>query len=303
LEWQRSKWSGLGQRYYLAVERATVDLADELICDAAGIREYYLERYGATSVLLSYGAPIVDEPDERKLAELGLRPGGFHLLVSRTVPENHVDVIMEGYSRSAAAHPLVVVGSIPYSNAYEQRVRDLAEADSRIRLIGGVWDQSLLDALYAGSVSYLHGHSVGGTNPSLLRAMGAAAPSIAWNVTFNREVLGDTGVYFAGAAHLARSIEETEASPERSRARGVQAQQRAADIYRWDEIAKGYETLCEELMAGTRSRRLRRRQASGDRSVPHTEAHLDLPVPREPIAAERAGGPRGVLRRRVLPHR
>ena len=117
--------------------------------------------------------------------------------------ENHVDVIIEGYTRSAAAKPLVVVGTVPYASDHQRRVTELARAYSRVRLLGGVWDQDLLDTLYAGSASYLHGHSVGGTNPSLLRAMGAAANVIAWEVNINREVLADTGQFFGSPEQLA----------------------------------------------------------------------------------------------------
>jgi glycosyltransferase involved in cell wall biosynthesis len=126
-----------------------------------------------------------------------------------------------------------------------------------------VWDQDLLNALYAGSASYLHGHSVGGTNPSLLRAMGAGASVVAWDVNFNREVLGDAGRFFAGPVELAQLIESMEASPEAARARGTSARERAASTYRWDEVAKGYEQLCQELLARTRTRRVRRVRTQG----------------------------------------
>src|SRR5690606_3285200 len=111
-------------------------------------------------------------------------------------PENHVREIVEGYRSSAASRPLVVVGAAPYSDAYTARVREAAGDDPRIRLLGGVWDQELLDQLYGGALTYLHGHSVGGTNPSLLRAIGSGAATVAFDVDFNREVLGADGAYF-----------------------------------------------------------------------------------------------------------
>jgi glycosyltransferase involved in cell wall biosynthesis len=259
LEWQRSKWGPVGRRYYLANERLSVLLADELIADATGIQDYYRERYGAASVFLPYGAPILLGTDADRLAELDLAPHAYHLVVARIEPENHVDVILEGYRRSSAAKPLVVVGSVPYPSDHERRVQELASSDARIRLLGGIWDQELLNSLYAGSASYLHGHSVGGTNPSLLRAMGAGANVISWDVNFNREVLGGTGRFFRSAAELAALVEWTERAPDTARARGAAARDRAAATYRWDEVAKGYEQLCAELLAGTRTRSARRR--------------------------------------------
>ncbi len=136
------------------------------------------------------------------------------------------------------------MGSAPYTDAYTQRVRELA--DDRVTLLGGVWDQQLLDQLYAGALTYLHGHSVGGTNPSLLRAVGAATATIAFDVTFNREVLGSTGRYFHGTEDLGATVVEAEQAPEQTVARGAEAGERAA-FYSWDEVARRYEQLCADL--------------------------------------------------------
>lgn len=247
LEWQRAKWGPNGRRYYLANERLSVRWADELISDAVGIQDYYRNRYYAESTFLAYGAPIVPATDPARLAELDLNPRGYHLVVARMEPENHVDVIIEGYRRSGAILPLVVVGSVPYPSDHERTVQTLAASDSRIRMIGGVWDQDLLNSLYAGSASYLHGHSVGGTNPSLLRAMGAGASVIAWDVNFNREVLGNTGRFFTTPADLERLIEATEKDPITALDLGESGRLRASELYRWDNVALGYEQLCQDL--------------------------------------------------------
>ncbi|MEW2359029.1 DUF1972 domain-containing protein [Spirillospora sp. NPDC029432] len=256
LEWKRTKWSGAGRRYYRAAESMAVRWSDALISDAVGIQDYYTERFGADSVFIPYGAPILERTDTGKLAEAGYEPGGFHLVVARFEPENHVHLAVDGYRRSKAAKPLVVVGSAPYNDEYTARLKELAGDDPRIRFLGGVWDQDLLDALYAGALTYLHGHSVGGTNPSLLRAMGAGASVVAYDVNFNREVLGDeAGRFFGDAESLAWRVEEAEADPGGAADRGEAARKRASERYVWDDVATAYERLCEDL----RARRLTRK--------------------------------------------
>jgi glycosyltransferase involved in cell wall biosynthesis len=259
LEWKRTKWQGAGRRYYRVAESMAVRWSDALIADAQGIADYYLEEFRAKTVLIPYGAPILTDERSDGLAEVGVEPGSYHLVVARFEPENHVDVIVDGYRRSSARKPLVVVGSAPYADDYTARVHSLA--DDRVRFLGGVWDQTLLDQLYANSATYLHGHSVGGTNPSLLRAIGAGAPTIAFDVNFNREVLVGTGRYFASAAHVAAELELAEEYPEATRQRGIEGQ-RAASRYDWDDVAARYEQLCIELVEshpGARSRPTGRR--------------------------------------------
>ena len=251
LEWRRAKWGGAGRSFYRKAESLAVRWSDALIADADGIADYYRDEFDADTVRIAYGAPILERSGPSAvghagIGELGLDPQGYHLAVARFEPENHVDLIVDGYVRSNAEKPLVVVGSAPYSDQYTARVRALG--DERVRFLGGVWDQDLLDQLYANAATYLHGHSVGGTNPSLLRAIGAAAPSICFDVEFNREVTRASGRYFSGADDVARLVEAAEADPAATVARGRAGQQRARD-YDWDDVAGRYEQLCAELPA------------------------------------------------------
>jgi glycosyltransferase involved in cell wall biosynthesis len=266
LEWKRAKWGGAGRRYYRIVESLAVRWADALIADAQGIADYYAEEFAAATELLAYGAPIQVDVRSDRVAELGLAPKGYHLVVARFEPENHVEKIVAGFHASDARLPLVIVGSAPYADDYTARIRAIAERDPRIRMLGAVWDQDQLDQLYANAATYLHGHSVGGTNPSLLRAMGAAAPVIAFDVVFNREVLGRDGEYFAVPEDLPALLVAAEAAPEILRERGERLRRRAASTYQWLEIADGYESLLKALDAGatvrgtaTGRRRSRRR--------------------------------------------
>jgi glycosyltransferase involved in cell wall biosynthesis len=250
LEWKRDKWKGAGRRYYRLAESAAVRWSDGLIADAQGIADYYRDEFRAPTRLIAYGAPEV--PDESDLLEgRGLRPQGYHLVVARFEPENHVHTIVEGYRRSSAALPLIVVGSAPYADAYTAQVHALA--DDRVRFLGGVWDQRLLDQLYANAFRYLHGHSVGGTNPSLLRAIGAGAPTLAYDVVFNREVLGAAGTYFTTEDDVARAVEAAEADAESHPAHRAATRLRAL-AYDWDDVADKYEQLCRDLADGVQVR-------------------------------------------------
>ena len=156
--------------------------------------------------------------------------------------------MVDGFVRSRSRRQLVVVGSAPYADEYSGRVHALAGSDPRVRFLGGVWDQILLDQLYAHAFTYLHGHSVGGTNPSLLRAIGVGTPCTAYDVSFNREVLEDEGVYVGDRIAVTAAIEAAEADPVGTAARGARLRERAKH-YDWDEVADAYENLAWALAA------------------------------------------------------
>jgi glycosyltransferase involved in cell wall biosynthesis len=246
LEWKRAKWQGLGAHYYRVAERWSARWADAVVADARGIADLLLAAHGRESVFIPYGATVVDPPADR-LGEFGLEPDGYHLVVARFEPENHLDALVAGRLRSSAVKPLVVVGGAPYAESYESRVRALAAGDPRVRFLGPVWDQDLLDQLYAHATSYLHGHSVGGTNPSLLRAMGAGSSVTAWDVVFNREVTGGLARFVTGADDVAGALAADEDDPAGTTERAEALRGHARCAYRWDDVAAGYERLCIKL--------------------------------------------------------
>jgi glycosyltransferase involved in cell wall biosynthesis len=287
LEWKRAKWGPVGQRYYRIAECLAVRWSDALIADAQGIADYYRSEFGVPTTLLTYGAPLIG-PGSDKLAELDLTPGGYHLVVARFEPENHVDVIVDGYRRSAATKPLVVVGSAPYSDAYTARVH--AVADERVRFLGGVWDQEQLDQLYAHAYTYLHGHSVGGTNPSLLRAIGAGAAVLAYDVDFNREVVADAGRFFVSPADVADLVDAAEADSESVRTAGRRARDLAKN-YDWDDVAAGYEELALRLA----DRHFATRRPSGRRLEAVDRPTNLVPVPRPAPGGENSDCDRDVI--------
>jgi hypothetical protein len=133
LEWKRAKWNGAGQRYYRAAEALAVRWSDALIADAAGIQEYYSDRFSVSADYIPYGAPILGDAGAERIAELGLTSRGHHLVVARFEPENHVNLAVDGYLRSAAGWPLIVVGAAPCADRYTAKINELAAADRRVR--------------------------------------------------------------------------------------------------------------------------------------------------------------------------
>lgn len=246
LDGSRAKWGKRASAYYRWAEAHSAQWADEVIADARGIVDHLQRTHGITARFIPYGAPIVD-PDDRRLADVGVVSRGYHLVVARFEPENHVREIIDGYVSSHCKLPLLVVGDAPYAHAYRADVRAAAAQDSRVRFLGSVWDAELLDTLYAHAATYLHGHSVGGTNPSLLRAMGAGAPVIAYDVVFNREVAGGAGACFADPLDVAHLCEAAEADPVGTAARGRCGQTEVAGRYRWCDVTAEYEALARDL--------------------------------------------------------
>jgi glycosyltransferase involved in cell wall biosynthesis len=231
-------------------ERLAVRWADAIIADARGIQDYYKDVYSAETCFIPYGAPQLTNVQFGRLGSLSLAPRGYHLVVARLEPENNIDTIISGYRLSAARLPLVVVGAAGYRTPYEAAVLKEADRDSRIVMLGAVWDQQLLNALYAGARLYFHGHSVGGTNPSLLRAMGAGSPTAAFDVTFNREVLGGTAAAFwASPEDVAAVIANAEADASAVASSGDRARERAARLYNWDEVSDAYDGLARAIAA------------------------------------------------------
>ncbi len=265
LEWKRAKWGRNGRRYYRMAEALSVRWADALISDAQGIVDYYLDEFGAEREHIAYGAPILKDLGQAKIERLGLNKNEYHLVVARFEPENHVLDIVRGYSQSSATLPLVVGGSAPYADDYTAQIEAIAAQDERIRLLGGVWDQEQLDQLYANTTNYLHGHSVGGTNPSLLRAMGAGCHVTALDVSFNRGVLGEHGRFFVDEAGVGPAVELVEAEvtrdPSAHAIRGAGLQERAAEVYQWDAVAAEYHEMAVRL----KNRELARPGHSGKR--------------------------------------
>ena len=262
LEWARSKW-GRGARTYLrAMEAVASRTATRLIADAEAIAQRYRQHYprGAPCDFIAYGADPVhaDQADAGLLALWGLRPGRYHVVVARPEPENHLLEIVEGHrlhTHSGLGHwPLVVVGDVSGATPYQQQL--LALASDQVRFTGGVYDAAQLNALRVFAASYLHGHSVGGTNPSLLEALACGNWVIAHDNPFNREVARDAADYFGTPAQLAEWLDlRVTQPPEDVARRAARARQIIAEHYTWPAIVGQYETLMRAEVARQKASR------------------------------------------------
>jgi glycosyltransferase involved in cell wall biosynthesis len=246
IEWKRSKFSWPQRAYLALAEALSVLFASRIVADSAAIAEYLRNRYPGLNKVstIAYGANIpTAAPDPALVDEWQLQPNAYYLVVCRLEPENHVLEIVEGFEESHSSLPLVILGNIENPNGYVQRL--LANRSKRVRFVGTVYDEERLTALRFHSRAYVHGHSVGGTNPSLLEAMSCSNLVIAHDNPFNREVLGPHGLYFQTATELSRQIDDIDSGRIEIEARRIAITDRIRERYGWDQIADAYEKLLE----------------------------------------------------------
>lgn len=199
LEWKRSKYSEPVQRFLKVAERIAVKRSDELIADSKGIAAYLQSAYGVSSHYIAYGADIVSEPPVQLLDRFQLKAGSYNIAVARFEPENNLEAVIRGH----LPHPgqtLVLVGN--HENAFGKYLKARYQRPN-IVFAGPVYDEPVLNALRFYSQVYFHGHSVGGTNPSLLEAMGCSCLIAAHRNEFNEGVLGGDAFYFDSADDIA----------------------------------------------------------------------------------------------------
>jgi glycosyltransferase involved in cell wall biosynthesis len=258
LEWARSKWGRAARAYLRCMEWLATKTATRLIADAEAIAQRVRTVYprSAPTSFIAYGAEEVrpQDVDVQALSAWGLTPGGYFLVVARPEPENHVLEIIQGYLLHGGALPLVIVGSVTDATPYQRQLQSLA--CERVRLVGGVYDAPKLQSLRVHAAAYIHGHSVGGTNPSLLEALACGSLVIAHDNPFNREVAQGVADYFQTPAQLAECLQRSAA---RSSEDAARLRQGARDIiasrYTWDGVTTAYEQLMlAECGAGRRER-------------------------------------------------
>jgi len=247
LDWKRAKWGPLARLYFRSAARSAIRFCNRLITDAEAMRTIYLEEFGKETTMIAYGAYVESSENPEAVRQFGVDPGGYYLIASRLIPENHADLIIEGFLESGTAKKLVIAGGANYDSPFHRRLRELATEN--VVFTGHLHDQSLVKELHCNCFAYVHGHSVGGTNPSLLKAMGYGNCILALDTVFNREVLDETGLFFPkdskALAELMRRVEGDEALVADLRRK---APKRIEQHYSWDKVSDQYEQLFREVV-------------------------------------------------------
>ena len=205
LEWKRAKYSWLTRRFLLHAEKLAVRYSNFRISDSPVIQDYYKEKYGIGTEYIAYGADIFNTADESVLQEYGVEAGEYLVMMARMEEENNIETILNGFTASRTEKKMVVIGNI--SNRFGRYVKERFEADDRIIFTGAIFEKEKVHSLKSFSWLYFHGHSTGGTNPSLLEAMASRALILAHENAFNRNVLGPDAYYFSSAADVTVFIE------------------------------------------------------------------------------------------------
>ena len=213
------------------------------------MRRIYLEEFHKETTMIAYGAYVESSEHPELIEQFGVEPNGYYLIASRLIPENHADLIILGFLESGTSRKLVIAGGANYDSPFHRRLNEIA--NDRVIFTGHIHDQSVIKELHCNSFAYLHGHSVGGTNPSLLKAMGYGNCILAFDSVFNREVLADGGLFFSSEprtlADLIRRVEGDGALVAELRRKGPE---RIRKEYTWDKVSDQYDRLFREVAAG-----------------------------------------------------
>jgi glycosyltransferase involved in cell wall biosynthesis len=250
LDWKRGKWGRLGRKYFYWNAKWVGRICPKgVVTDAQEMRRIYMEEFGTPSVGIAYGANIETSANPSVVKLYGLEPSGYYLVASRLVPENNADLIVRAFEKLKTPRLLAIAGNANYRSAFVDRLRETK--DTRIKFLGHVGNSEHVKELHCNAYAYVHGHSLGGTNPALLKALGYGNCVLALGTAFNQEVLQDYGILFKDVpADLAEKMQQIEDHPEiaaryRSRASG-----RIREAYTWERITDQYEELFLQLAEG-----------------------------------------------------
>ncbi len=246
MEWKRSKYSPRVQRFLKRAEDWAVKSSDVLVADAKEIQAYLDTKYKRGAVYIPYGSPVFKNPDESVLEKYGLQPYQYNLAIARLEPENNLEVILQGVQKSESERVMLVIGN--HETTYGEHLKKTFK-DSRIRFVKASFKKKTINNLRYFSNLYFHGHTVGGTNPSLLEAMGCQCIICAHDNAFNREVLGDDGNYFLDVNDIANALDHLERNT-------VQKQkiknnlEKLRSRFNWDIVADQYEVVFQQALIG-----------------------------------------------------
>ncbi|MFP5081177.1 DUF1972 domain-containing protein [Pedobacter sp. JCM 36344] len=204
LEWKRTKYSNRVRKFLKYAEKLGTRYSDHLISDSIGIQDYMFDKYKKSSTFIAYGATLFESPAVNCLEEYSIQPHSYDMLIARLEPENSIEIILDGVQAAGMSRPFLVIGNhkTPYGNMLKQKFAKV----KNIKFTGGIYDIEVLNNLRFYSNLYFHGHTVGGTNPSLLEAMASRSLICANNNPFNKYILGADAIYFKSEQDVATSL-------------------------------------------------------------------------------------------------
>jgi glycosyltransferase involved in cell wall biosynthesis len=250
LDSRRAKWSGPAKTYLRWAERMAPRFATRVITDSRVLQRLYLERYGAQTEYIPYGAEVPATDSARHLERLGLRRRGYLLFVGRLVPENNAHVLLEAFAGLETDLRLVVVGDAAYADDYLTRLRDTS--DPRVVFAGYLFGEGFHE-LARDAAIFVVPTEVGGTHPVLVEAMVAGNCVVVNDHPPNLEVIGDAGVAYSGAGGagaLRDVLRDLLGDPDRIESLRSSARARAEELYTWDAVTDSYERLARGCIAG-----------------------------------------------------
>ena len=245
LEWKRSKYHPLVRRFLAKAEAWAVKSSDYLISDNTAIEAYLKDTYGVRSTYIPYGAEIFEKPDAKVLGQYSVSAGTYDLVVARMEPENNIETILDVVTKSQNQRLCLVVGkheATPFGRYLAKKY----ENQANIRFLGGIYNQELLDNLRHHARLYFHGHSVGGTNPSLLEAMGSQVFIVANDNAFNKAILGPDALYFRDADQVCQILDQDN-EPLKVQEMIHANTQKIRTLYSWDKINAAYLTFLKSI--------------------------------------------------------
>ncbi|MTK64583.1 MAG: glycosyltransferase family 1 protein [Methanobacterium sp.] len=250
-EWKRNKFSGMIKFMLKIQERMGVFWADKIVADSMGIKRYYDNKYGKSSKFIAYGVNEIPKINWNKdylpetLMDNQDIESNYWLLVARLEPENNIHTIVEGYIKSETKKPLVIVGNF-LNEGYEKTILDMMDGmdeSKQVIFTGGIYNQKTLNMLRQNCFGYLHGHSVGGTNPSLIEAMAMKNVLLTHKNQFNEEVCQDTALHFQDSNELKTKMDDLDKYPEKYEIMKTLALFRVNQEYSWEKIVSEYDDL------------------------------------------------------------
>lgn len=254
-EWMRAKWSTPVRKYWKFSEQLMVKYADLLICDSKNIEKYIHREYGKynpKTTFIAYGAETrkstLADDDEKLLSwyqEKGLKAKEYYLVVGRFVPENNYETMIREFMHSKTKKNFALITNVSDKFLEELKEKTGFHRDSRIKFVGTVYDKELLMKIRENAYGYFHGHEVGGTNPSLLEALGSTDLNLLLDVGFNREVAENSALYWSKKkGNLADLIDKADKmSVKDIEALGVLSTNRIKNAYSWDRICEKYKKV------------------------------------------------------------